>query len=139
MQDQIKNLLHHHQLRHTACREDTLSLFFKEEFALSHADLEKELSPTYDRVTLYRTLNAFQDAGILHKVLDDQGVSKYALCSAACEYGHHNHEHVHFKCLRCGQTQCVDNVKVPDIQLPKGFEYEEANLLIQGVCPQCHA
>lgn len=124
-------------LRHTAGREEVLDLFLKAGYALAHSDVESGLGPDHDRVTIYRTLRTFLDKGLLHKVLDDEGGTKYALCRDTCSQGHHHHDHVHFKCENCGQTVCLDSVRIPALALPEGYERRETNLLIQGTCRDC--
>ncbi len=125
-------------LRHTNGREEVLDLFIKAGHALAHSDVEDGLGPDHDRVTIYRTLRTFLDKGLLHKVLDDEGGTKYALCRETCADGHHDHDHVHFKCENCGQTTCLDDVHIPVVALPKGYDRKEMNLLIQGVCQDCN-
>ena len=125
-------------LRHTSGREEVLNLFLGADHALSHGDIETGLGPDHDRVTIYRTLRTFLDKGILHKVLDDGGNPKYALCRETCAQGHHHHDHVHFKCEDCGQTTCLDQVIIPAVHLPNGYSRKEMNLLIQGVCQDCN-
>jgi Fur family transcriptional regulator, ferric uptake regulator len=124
------------KLRSTPNREAILHVFLKREFALSHSDVERDVPPTFDRVTVYRTLKTFLDRGLIHKVLDDEGSLKYALCNEACSTANHHHDHVHFKCTKCGQTICLE-VEIPAIKLPKGYKAREANLLIQGICEHC--
>lgn len=125
-------------LRHTSGREEVLALFLKAGHALAHSDVENGLGPDHDRVTIYRTLRTFLDKGLLHKVLDDEGGTKYALCQDTCAHGNHQHEHVHFKCENCGQTTCLNEVRIPGLALPDGYERREMNLLIQGVCQGCN-
>jgi Fur family ferric uptake transcriptional regulator len=133
----VKDTLKHHQLRNTTCREEVIQLFSTKGTALSHSDLESSLGEMFDRVTLYRTLKTFVEKGILHKVLDDNGL-RYALCKQECAtHGHHHHDHVHFKCLQCGETNCLESTHIPSFSLPEGYKALETNLLIQGVCPQC--
>jgi Fur family ferric uptake transcriptional regulator len=129
-------ILHDFHLKATPGRQAILHLFLKKNFALSHQDIEKNMPSNLDRVTVYRTLKTFLDKGIIHKVLDDEGAMKYALCNEACTTANHHHDHVHFKCTKCGQTNCLD-VEVPAIKLPKGYRTEEVNLLIQGTCTSC--
>ncbi|MES2732857.1 MAG: transcriptional repressor [Bacteroidota bacterium] len=131
-------ILKEHQLRHTGSREDILAIFMREAFALSHADVEHRLPEGFDRVTLYRTLKTFVDKGLIHKVLDDSGEAKYALCKEPCSTDHHHHGHVHFKCTRCGLTNCLEEVQIPSVQLPKGYKTEDVNLLVQGICLVCN-
>jgi Fur family ferric uptake transcriptional regulator len=130
-------LLKDFRLRTTQTRQEILHLFLKRDYALSHGDIEKEIDSSLDRVTVYRTLKTFLDKGLIHKVLDDEGSLKYALCNEACSVAGHHHNHVHFKCTKCGQTNCLTNVEIPVVRLPKGYKPKEINLLIQGVCEIC--
>ena len=129
-------LLKDFRLRSTPSRQEILHLFLRKDYALSHGDIEKEINNALDRVTVYRTLKTFLDKGLIHKVLDDEGSLKYALCNEACNAAGHHHNHVHFKCTVCGQTNCL-NVEIPPVKLPKGYKPEELNLLIQGICESC--
>jgi Fur family ferric uptake transcriptional regulator len=126
-------------LRSTVSRLAVLAAFQQAGYALSQGDIEQSLSSQFDRVTIYRTLKSFLASGLLHKVLDDNGGVKYALCKELCHQGdhHHQHDHVHFKCNQCGQTTCLESVHIPTIVLPAGFIKQESNLLIQGVCTSC--
>ena len=125
------------RLRSTTSRSAILDLFIHNDHALSYSDIEKEVAAAFDRVTVYRTLKTFLDKGVVHKVLDDGGSLKYALCNDHCSSAEHHHDHVHFKCTKCGQTNCLEEVEVPIIKLPKGFQANEINLLIQGLCNKC--
>lgn len=86
-------------LRSTPCRLDVLSSFQAVDFALSQGDIEQKLSEQYDRVTIYRTLKTFLTSGLLHKVLDDNGGVKYALCKELC----------HQVIITTNTTTCISN------------------------------
>lgn len=129
-------LLKNFELRSTSSRETILFLFLQKEYALSNADIEKEVESSLDRVTVYRTLKTFLSKGLIHKVLDGEGGIKYALCQDTCTVSHHRHDHVHFKCTQCGQTNCLE-VVIPSVKLPKGYKAKEINLLMQGICGPC--
>jgi len=129
-------ILKDNNLRTTDCRQVILHLFLKNDHALSHGDIENGIDDTLDRVTVYRTLKTFLDKGIIHKVLDDGGSLKYALCNDACTSARHHHNHVHFKCIQCNQTNCL-NIEIPAVKLPKGYKLKDVNLLIQGICENC--
>lgn len=129
-------LLKTFRLRSTPTRQEILHLFLKKDYALSHSDIESEIADDLDRVTVYRTLKTFSDRGLIHKVLDDGGILKYALCSEACSATRHRHEHVHFKCTNCGQTNCLD-VDIPMVKLPKGYIPKEVSFLVRGTCQNC--
>lgn len=136
MEQQVRDTLKDHNLRTTSCREDILETFLSREAALSHGDLESTHGNRFDRVTIYRTLKTFLEKGIIHKVLDDEG-TRYALCRERCSEHNHHHDHVHFKCYECGQTNCLENLHIPEVHLPKGYHVQEMNLLIQGLCAAC--
>ncbi len=130
------SILQSHKLRITDCRQEIIREFLDKQVALAHSDLEESLDSQFDRVTIYRTLKTFVDKDVVHKVLDDSGATKYALCSHDDE--EHNHEHVHFKCEVCGETTCLEAITLPNIKLPQGFKKKEMSLLVQGVCNKCY-
>lgn len=138
MTDKVKDTLREHDLRNTSCREDVLAILTQNNAALSHGEIERELDNRFDRVTIYRTLKTFVDKGIIHKVLDEEGL-RYAVCKDQCSGPQHHHDHLHFKCTVCGLTNCIENITIPAIQLPPGYRSIETNLLIQGICPLCNS
>lgn len=131
-----ESILGEHKLRITQSRKAVLDLFVSHPHALSQPDLEKLLAQSCDRVTIYRILDSFLQSGILHKVPDNEGKQKYALCDH-CNDHHHHDEHLHFKCITCGKTECLDEIPMPAITLPKGYTVDEWNLLLQGTCAEC--
>ncbi|WP_296698936.1 transcriptional repressor [Algoriphagus sp.] len=131
------SILQSHKLRITDCRLEIIREFLEKQVALAHSDLEDSLDNQFDRVTIYRTLKTFVDKDVIHKVLDDSGGAKYALCSHE-EHEEHSHEHVHFKCEICGETTCLESITLPSIKLPAGFQKKEMSLLVQGICEKCH-
>jgi Fur family ferric uptake transcriptional regulator len=140
MKNNFTDLLKQHNLRNTPCRNEVLKVFTKSSHALSHADIEKKAGKDFDRVTLYRTLTSFLENGLVHKVLDNEGGIKYAMCNHEHEkHGLHSENHIHFKCRSCGQTQCLDHFPIPNFSLPKQYKIEEINLLVEGICQKCAA
>ncbi len=137
MDSDVRQLLKDHSLRLTNSRADIVDVFLQKKVAISHGDIESTMDGKYDRVTIYRTLKSFLESGLIHKVLDDSGTTRYALCDDACADGHHHHNHVHFKCSNCEETTCLDGVHIPKVKLPDGFEVEESNFLLTGVCSKC--
>lgn len=136
--NQVQDILKQYGLRSTDCRSLIVDLFLQTPHALSHADVEESVGKEYDRVTIYRTLRTFLDKGVIHKVLDDLAFPKYALCKATCDVHAHHHAHVHFKCNECGQTNCLEEVMIPVVNLPTGYRMAETNLLINGICLNCN-
>lgn len=135
--NQIKELLQKSGLRLTRQRAEVLTIFSDKKVALTQADIEKVLPAQFDRITLYRILRSFEANGILHKVLDDSGTTRFALCGDNCHEKDHQHQHVHFKCTSCEEIQCLEQVEIPPISLPKGYIFGEAKLLVEGTCRSC--
>ncbi len=131
-------ILKRNGLRLTNCRSAVIDVFCAAHTAIGHAELEDELiEDEFDRVTIYRTINTFLDKGIIHKVMDGSGIGKFALCSAKCDEHQHHDDHIHFNCLACGSTTCMEELSIPKVDLPQGYEVKEANLLLKGICVKC--
>ncbi len=132
-----EELLRHHMLRKTNCRLEVLSLLLQHNHALAHSDIEKQLEGRFDRVTIYRTLHAFEKKGLVHSINDVSGPMKYALCQEACDQQQHKDNHIHFNCTACGQTYCLNEVNVPPPVMPDGYQVHSLHFSAQGVCGTC--
>lgn len=137
MIDQATQLLRNINMSVTESRREILDLFLKNRGdALRHSDIEKQLD-SLDRVTIYRTLLAFTEKGLIHSIPGSDGTARYALCHGHCADGHHHDNHVHFHCRGCGSTQCLDDVGIPLVKLPKGFFSDQIEMVITGYCNRC--
>lgn len=136
MNEAVIDILRQTQLSITDSRLKILELFYKQNKALSHADIERS-SKNFDRVTVYRTLQTFVDKGIIHTIPTADNSVMYALCKETCSEGHHHDDHVHFICDECGNTFCLDKINVPKVTIPKGFLTKQVNVLVNGVCKNC--
>lgn len=122
----------------TPCRLAILKLFSNKTIAISNSNIEESIKSSFDRVTIYRTLKSFLEIGIIHKIPDDNGEIKYALCREDhCPDHVHAHEHLHFKCSKCQETSCLEEIRLPIISLPKGYISITTNVLVQGICKKC--
>lgn len=135
-QNSINEILRRKQLSVTDSRRKILSLFLEHNDALTHGDIEKKAGEKFDRVTVYRTLQTFEEKGIIHSIPTADNSIRYALCKD-CTEGHHHDDHVHFICRNCNRTICLDDVVSPRIELPKGYVAESVQVVIQGVCNEC--
>ena len=102
---------------------------------MSMTELETELE-TIDKSNVFRTLQAFREAHLVH-VLDDSGDGvRSELC-----HSHHADEdddlHVHFYCEKCHRTYCLEDTAIPPVAVPDGFDVHSVNYLIKGICPTC--
>lgn len=132
----IEHLLRSNQLSITGSRKMVLKLFMENDVALDHAAIEKGTGEKYDRVTIYRTLQSFVEKGIIHPIPTNDNSTVYALCKE-CDHGFHHDNHVHFVCSKCNNTQCLDDVLVPEVKLPDGFLPYATQMTVTGTCKKC--
>lgn len=132
-----EEILKQHGLRHTAFRAQMLEIFQRSGYALSQTDVETMLDQ-FDRITLYRTLKSFEEKGLIHKISDTNGNAKYALCEGTCDEGHHHDQHVHFHCDQCGKSFCIEEIIVPEVQIPAGYTMISSDMMVNGVCKDCN-
>lgn len=102
---------------------------------MSMTELESVVE-TIDKSNIFRALQAFREARLVH-VLDDTGDGvRYELC-----HRHHDDEdddvHVHFYCEKCRRTFCLEDTPIPPVSIPEGFDVQTVNYLIKGICPDC--
>ena len=134
---QIQQLLKRNQLSITDSRSKILELFLQQNGALAHADIEKKSGASFDRVTVYRTLQTFVEKGIIHTIPTADNSILYALCRDECTEGHHHDHHVHFVCSKCSNTICLEDIVVPDVKLPAGYQATQVEVVVNGVCKDC--
>ncbi len=108
-------------------RRAVLRAFLAKTYAQSSHDLEQGLDANTDRITLYRTLKTFEEKGVIHRVIDNTDILRYALCSRECARHAHTDDHVHFKCSACLHTYCLNQVAIPAVALPGAFRQHRAN------------
>jgi len=137
MQQNVKDILKQNRLSVTGSRVKILELFLAKGNALSHCDIEKNAGESFDRVTVYRTLQSFVEKGIIHLIPTTDNSIKYALCKNDCAPGHHHDDHVHFICDECSKTICLEDVNIPQVKLPKGFKPSHAEMVVTGICGDC--
>jgi Fur family ferric uptake transcriptional regulator len=137
MPDEVKDILKQNRLSVTGSRLRILEFFLANGNALSHADIEKNAEASFDRVTVYRTLQTFVEKGIIHLIPTTDNSIKYALCKNDCAAGHHHDNHVHFICDECSKTICLDEVNIPVVKLPEGFTPQHTEMVVTGICGEC--
>ena len=133
----LEEILEKNNIRPTAMRLLVLKYLIRNSVAVSLTDVESYFDNS-DRTTLFRTMKTFVENGIVHKIDDGTGITKYALCEESCNCEIDTDLHVHFHCKICKQTVCLPKHKIPSINLPKGFISEEINLVVKGICEKCN-
>lgn len=131
--------------RSSTTKTEIINLLTQTKKALSHKDFQEFFENNIDRVTIYRALDRLVLEGKLHKIANFDGVIHYALC-AGCDLDsdrktatpyEHKHEHVHFSCVVCHETTCIEQV-VPKIDMPSTYKVLEAQILVNGICEKCN-
>jgi Fur family ferric uptake transcriptional regulator len=124
-------------LKATPVRLKVLELMQESRQAYTHTDLEGTFGKV-DRITLYRVLKDFEEAGIVHKIMDMGGVTRFAVCKDdSCPHTAHTEEHAHFSCAKCHKMYCLEKVHAPTINLPAGFKPVGIHTLVHGICKYC--
>lgn len=102
---------------------------------MSMSELEAALE-TIDKSNVFRTLQVFREAHLVHVLEDTGGGARYELC-----HSRHDDEdddvHVHFYCEKCHRTLCLEDTPVPQVTVPEGFEPDTVSYLVKGICPDC--
>lgn len=132
----IEEVLENKKVRPTAMRLLIFRFLLERKNAVSLSNIE-EYFDNCERTTLYRTLKTFEEHGIVHQIDDGTGVSKYALCEPGCNCQIEQDLHLHFHCSNCNETICLTQYKIPHINLPDGYNAEDVNLVVKGVCGNC--
>jgi Fur family ferric uptake transcriptional regulator len=128
-----QEVLHDHDLKRTACREGILSAMLESGHALSENEIKHELQGSFDRTTFYRSFKTLLDKNIIHKIVVDNQVVKYALDNSVT----HKNKHAHFYCRKCNRVICLDGIPVQEPEIPEGFEANETEVIIKGLCSAC--
>ena len=132
----IKDALHAHGFRCTEARGRILSALQAARRPLSHADILKRTGRTMNRVTVYRVLEAFTNAGMVHRACIDGRTWVFELSDRCTS----RQCHPHFTCARCEEITCLTDVVVPLAKrLPKGYVAERQKVHIEGTCAACAA
>lgn len=127
------DILNNHSLKRTSCREGIIDVVMAAQQALSENEIRERLVGNYDRTTFYRSFKTLEEHKIIHKIVVDNQLVKYALDNRVTN----KNEHAHFYCHECNTVKCMDNVPIQKFQLPDGYSNIETEVLIKGICANC--
>lgn len=133
--NEYEKMLEARNIRVTAVRLLVLKAMQNHPQAFNLADIEQKLE-TIDKSTLFRTITLFHEKQLIHSIDDGSGSIKYSVCSKDCHCVPKD-LHVHFFCLHCKKTFCLESIHIPQIALPQGFSMQSANYVIKGICSHC--
>ncbi|MEM6449334.1 MAG: Fur family transcriptional regulator [Cyanobacteria bacterium P01_D01_bin.105] len=94
-------------------------------------DLNKD-APTSSQATLYSSLQALRDVGLIRDVLLEEGV---------CRYDANVGLHHHFRCKNCGAIEDIpweQFQQVKTSELRPGLSVDSYEVTVHGVCDRCH-
>jgi len=134
-QDSAEAMLRETGERVTRGRVVVLACLLDARRALTHAEVEAAIGRAHrmDRVTVYRVLDWLTELGLAHRISGDDRVWRFR-----AQQHSHRGSHPHFQCNRCGEVVCLDETpKVPTVHLPAGFQGNEVELTVKGVCGEC--
>jgi Fur family ferric uptake transcriptional regulator len=129
------DILSVHNLKRTSCREGILDDLMSANEALSENDIRERLAGNYDRTTFYRSFKTLEKHKIIHKIIVDSQLIKYALDRSVTN----KEGHAHFYCNECHTVRCMDTSHVQKCRLPEGYSHVETQVIIKGTCANCES
>jgi len=89
---------------------------------------------TFNKVTVYRTLESLVDAGLVHRAFTQNRAWHFELADHCTEH----QCHPHFTCTSCGITHCLTDISLPMARVAdKGFVVSRQQVRLEGLCPAC--
>lgn len=131
----FEEVLREHGVKPTANRLLVARALDDSRRPLSLAELEERLE-TLDRSSIFRVLTLFRDQHLVHVIEGGREGALYELCQSH-DHAMDDDRHAHFYCESCHRTFCLEDIPVPSVVLPEGYEATSASYLIKGICPNC--
>jgi Fe2+ or Zn2+ uptake regulation protein len=137
LMDSVAALLRSKGERMTAPRRAVLTVLSS---ATGHLSMEEivtavaESAPSVHRASVYRTLVALSDLGVVQHVHLGHGATAYHLTGA-------EGPHLHAQCRRCGAIQDLPNDLLSEVArrmgAAHGFELDATHVALSGLCADC--
>ena len=129
-----KEMLASAGLRCTRGRVEILQVLQRAKSPLAEEEIQAQLHRNLNRTTVYRTLESFITAALVHRCFVRERAWHYELAHdcrpAQC--------HPHFTCTCCAHTYCLKKVFLPLADdVPEGFVIKRQQVRIEGLCPNC--
>ena len=122
------------RLRITGPRKALLQLLVNQSKPYSADEIHEMLgSSSFDLVTVYRNLEAFETAGIVNRISTESGKGLFEINAEQ----HHYH---HIICRKCHRTEKLDKCEVKKREkLASDLGYSEITHVLElyGVCETC--
>ncbi|MBN1844494.1 MAG: transcriptional repressor [Sedimentisphaerales bacterium] len=132
-----RRILQSFALRCTPGRKSILQILLQSEQALTQDQIADRLARRrrpLNKVTIYRSLECFLRAGLVHQAYQQDRIWHYELAHRCGK----TQCHPHFSCYECGRTFCLPEVSVPlATGLRAGFVLVRQKVRLEGLCPDC--
>jgi Fur family ferric uptake transcriptional regulator len=133
-----EELLQSTGLSRTQARLEILQRFLADRCIQSVEDIHRELKD-FDLATIYRSIAAFEEAGLIRKIQLADGLARYEL-NEDDHHGHHHHHHI--ICRLCKRIEVIDHClgeELDKLASKMGFSDVHHSLEFYGVCRNCAA
>ena len=131
--EQILEALQERGYRSTAPRRTMAAVISEQDRHFTAEGLRHKLPSGLGRATVYRTLKILVEAGVLCRVLLEDGDLHYQL-------SHQGHHH-HLLCVQCGASRDLTGCDIEDVLVNTsarhGFELSGHWLEVYGRCSEC--
>lgn len=101
-------------------------------------ELIKDKNPNMGIATIYRTLQLFEEIGLVYKHNFDDGCSRYEILSPNSQEVHQHH---HLLCKKCGKIIEVKEDLMNSLEeiIEKQYNFEILNHVVKftGICNEC--
>ena len=131
-----RDVFHARGMRWTPQRRVILDVLSQTDGHITGAELVercRQLDPETTPSTVYRTLGALEDLGLVRHSHGRDGREEYHVLPAV--------EHGHLVCESCGASWEIDHEAgrrlVQDLERRSGYRVDLSHLAIAGLCPSC--
>lgn len=120
--------------RVSPARVEMLTFFISNPKAHGLADIQRHFARAMDRVTIYRTLQAFVERRLLFKIFDKKGTALYSFNDADHK---ETKVHPHLKCSVCAVIVCLPDFPEEYLDKLHPYQIEDMQIFLEGTCNDC--
>jgi Fur family ferric uptake transcriptional regulator len=133
--DKTRHMLKETGLYCTRARMAVLGVLQAASSPLRQDQIAEQLADeSFDKVTLYRTLESLTQVGLVHRAFVQKRACHFELADHCSE----KQCHPHFTCVNCGVTHCLMNLNVPLAKVShEGYVISRQQVRLEGLCPAC--
>ena len=135
LNSQAEKMLSSAELYRTQPRLAILKALLNAKKPLTQGQIARQLGKNrLNKVTIYRTLESFCKASLVHKAYLHKRAWHFELANHCGK----TRCHPHFTCKACGLTKCLLGHLTPLVKgIKKGFVVHQQQVRLEGLCPAC--